>query len=211
MLDKLITRVRGVLLQPRRELPRTIAEPGDVRSVLIPYVLVLVSVGALAQFISHGLIGVYVPPQMLLGMRYGGGFLRSPLPSLIASLLYVGLGCGAWWLFAFLLVKLAPSFGARPDRNAARKAAAYIATPIWLAGALALLQSIPYLGIVSLAGHVAALAYAVFIGMQALPILMGTPESKAVNHTLAALAITTVGYVVALVAVTLVVMAGRVG
>lgn len=198
MGDKLIRRVRGVLLSPREELPRTIAEPGDVRSVLVPYVVVLVAIGAVAQLVSRGLIGVWIPPQLLLGMKYGGGFLRMPLAALFGSLLAMVIGCGAWWLFAFLLLKLAPSFGARSDEDAARKAAAYVATPIWLAGVLALFQSVPYLGIVSVVGHIAALAYAVFIGMQALPLLLGTPEPKAVGHTLAALSITAVAVVIAM-------------
>jgi hypothetical protein len=189
---KLIARVRGVLLSPREELPKTIAEAGDIRSVLIPYVIVLVSIGALAQFISRGLIGVYIAPSVVLGMKYGGGWLRLPVASLISSLAVIVIGCLAWWLFAFLLVKLAPGFKARSDRDAARKAAAYIATPLWLAGALTLLTSIPYLGIVNVIGHLAAFAYAIFIGMQALPLLLGTPEDKAVSHTLAALSITAV-------------------
>jgi hypothetical protein len=197
MGEKLIARVRGVLLSPREELPKTIAEAGDVRSVLFPYVIVLVSIGAIAQFISRGLIGVYIAPSVVLGMKYGGGWLRLPLPSLISSLLFIGIGCGAWWLFALLIVKLAPGFKARSDQNAARKAAAYIATPLWLAGALTLLGSIPYLGIVSAIGHLAAFAYAIFVGMQALPLLLGTPEDKAASHTLAALSITAVIVVVA--------------
>jgi hypothetical protein len=193
----LIARVRGVLLAPREELPKTIAEAGDIRSVLIPYVIVLVSIGAIGQFISRGLIGVYIPPSVVLGMKYGGGWLRLPFASLVNSLLFIAIGCGAWWLFALLLVKLAPGFGARSDEAAARKAAAYIATPLWLAGVLTLLGSIPYLGIVSVIGHLAAFAYAIIIGMQALPVLLGTPEDKAAAHALAALGITAVIVVVA--------------
>jgi hypothetical protein len=197
MGDKLYARVRGVLISPRSELPKTIAEPGDVRSVVIPYVLALVSLGAAAQFVSRGIIGVYVPPQMLLGTKFGGGFLRLPVAALIGSILSIVIGVGAWWLLSFVLLKLAPKFGARSDANGARKAAAYMATPIWLAGALALFQSIPYLGIVTAAGQIAGLAYAVFLGMQTLPLLMGTPEPKAVGHALAGLALTAVAAIVA--------------
>ncbi len=189
----LIARVRGVLLDPRRELPRTIAEAGDVRSMLWPYVLVLVAVGAMARFVATGLIGVYVPPQVLFDrVRYGGGYLRTPVPSLIGAILHVALGVGAWLLLAMVLDKLAPKFGARQDPEAARKAAAYIATPIWLAGALAIFNSIPYLGVLSAIGHIGAVAYSVYLGMQALPLLLGTPEDKAVGHVLAALGLTLV-------------------
>jgi hypothetical protein len=193
MGKRLVARVRGVLLEPRRELPRTIAEAGDLRSVLWPYVIVLVAVGALARFIATGLIGVYVPAQLLFDrVAYGGGYLRTPLPSLIGAILQLAMGVGGWLLLALVLDRLAPRFGARHDEDAARKAAAYIATPIWLAGALAIFHSIPYLGLVSAIGHIAAIAYAVYLGMQALPLLLGTPEDKAVGHVLAALGLTLV-------------------
>jgi hypothetical protein len=187
--ERIVARVRGVMMDPRAELPKAIAEPGDARSVLVPYVVALASVGAIAQFVSRGIIGVWIPPQMLLGVKYGGGFLRMPLPALISSLVSVAIGCGAWWLLAFCIARLAPSFGARSDGDGARKAAAYIATPIWLAGGLALLQSVPYVAIVGVVGHLAALAYAVLVGMQALPLLVGTPEDKAAGHALGSLAI----------------------
>ena len=189
MRDSLIARVRGLLLKPKEELPKTIAEPGDFKS-LLPYVLVLVSVGALSQFISAGIIGKYVPPQVVFGMKIGGGWFRAPIGSLVGAILSVGLGVGVWWFFAFILNALAPSFGARKDEAAALKMAAWTATPIWVAGALAILGSVPYLGWIATLAMIGALVYAVLIGMWGLPLLMGTPESKAPGHILAAMGIT---------------------
>lgn len=195
MLQSLIARVRGVVMTPKQELPRTIAEGGDLKS-LLPYVIVLLSIGAVARFLSAGVIGAYVPPQVVFGMKIGGGFFRSPLGSFVGGLLSIGLGVAGWWLFAFVLNLLAPSFGARSDEAAARKVAAYSATPFWIAGALALFNSIPYLGIVSAIGLLAGLVYSVLVGMWALPLLMGTPESKAPGHILAAMGITFVAVAV---------------
>ena len=189
MRDSLIARVRGLLLTPKEELPKTIAEPGDFKS-LLPYVLVLVSVGALSQFISSGIIGKYVPPQVVFGMKIGGGWFRAPISSLVGAILSVGLGVGVWWFFAFILNALAPSFGARKDDAAALKMAAWTATPIWVAGVLAILGSVPYLGVIATLAMIGALVYAVLIGMWGLPLLMGTPESKAPGHILAAMGIT---------------------
>jgi hypothetical protein len=191
MRDSLIARVRGLLLTPKEELPKTIAEPGDFKS-LLPYVLVLLSIGALAQFISAGIIGTYVAPQAVFGMKVGGGWFRSPIASLVGAIFSVGLGVATWWFFAFILNVLAPAFGARKDEASAYKVAAWTGTPLWVAGALALLGSIPYLGWVARIGQLGALVYAVLIGMLALPLLMGTPESKAPGHILAAMGITLV-------------------
>lgn len=189
MRDSLVARVRGLLAKPKEELPKTIAEPGDFKS-LLPYVLVLVSLGALSQFISAGIIGTYVPPQVVFGMKIGGGWFRAPIASLVGAVLRVGIGVGVWWFFGFILNALAPSFGARKDDAAALKVAAYAATPIWVAGVLAVLGSVPYLGWIAGLAGIGAVVYAVLIGMWALPLLMGTPESKAPGHILAAMGIT---------------------
>jgi hypothetical protein len=195
MLQSLIARVRGVLLHPKQEIPKTIAEAGDVKSML-PYVIVLLSVGAAARFLSGGVIGTYVSPQVVFGMKIGGGFFRMPIASLVGGVLSIGFGVAGWWFFGFILNALAPSFGARKDEFAANKVAAYSATPFWLAGGLALLNSIPFLGIVSTIGLLAGVVYSVLVGMWALPLLMGTPEAKAPGHILAAMGITIVAVAV---------------
>lgn len=189
MPKALIARVRGLLLKPKDELPRTIAEPGDLKS-LLPYVVALVSIGAVARFLSAGVIGTWVAPQIVFGMKIGGGWFRAPIRALFAAIFSVGIGVAAWWFFAFILNLLAPSFGARRDERAAHKAAAWIATPVWLAGAFGVLESVPYLGFVDTLAHIAALVYAVLLGIWALPLLLGTPEGKAPGHVFAAAGIT---------------------
>ncbi|MGZ5158789.1 MAG: YIP1 family protein [Caldimonas sp.] len=181
--------MRGLLLQPKQELPKTIAEPGDFKS-LLPYVLVLLSIGALARFVSAGIIGTYVAPQAVFGMKVGGGWFRTPIASLVGAVFAVGFGVATWWFFAFILNVLAPSFGARKDESSAYKVAAWTGTPIWVAGVLAILGSVPYLDWLALIGQIGALVYAVLIGMWSLPLLMGTPENKAPGHILAAMGIT---------------------
>ena len=189
MRDSLVARVRGLLVRPKEELPKTIAEAGDFKS-LLPYVVVLVSVGALSRFVSAGIIGTYVAPQVVFGMKIGGGWFRAPIASLVGTVFSVAVGVGAWWFLAFILNALAPSFGARKDEAAAYKVAAWTATPIWVAGSLAVLGSVPYLDWLATLAALGAVVYAVLVGMWALPLLMGTPESKAPGHILAAMGIT---------------------
>src|SRR5262245_37408509 len=140
MHDAVVARVRGLFREPKQELPKTIAEGGDFKS-LLPYVLVLLAPGALATFISGGIIGTYMVPTERFGIRVGGGWYRAPGSALVSALELVALGLGGWWVLARVLHRLAPTFGARPDQPAAFKVAAWTATPLFLAGALALLES----------------------------------------------------------------------
>ena len=189
MRDSLVARVRGLLVTPKDELPKTIAEAGDFKA-LLPYVGVLVSIGALSRFISAGIIGRYIAPVSLFGMKVGGQWVRTPIASLVGAVFAVAIGIGAWWFFAFILNTLAPSFGARKDEQSAYKVAAWVATPIWVAGALAVLGSVPYLDWLATLASIGGVIYGVLIGIWALPLLMGTPETKAAGHVLAAMGIT---------------------
>ena len=189
MRDSLVARVRGLLTAPKEELPKTIAEAGDFKA-LLPYVAVLVSIGALSRFISAGIIGRYVAPQVVFGMKIGGGWFRAPIASLVGAIFSVAVGIGAWWFFAFILNALAPSFGARKDEPSAYKVAAWIATPIWVAGGLALFGSVPYADWLATVASLGGVVYGVLVGIWGLPLLMGTPENKAPGHVLAAMAIT---------------------
>jgi hypothetical protein len=189
-------RVRGLFRSPRREVARAATEPGDVRS-LLAYVLPLAVVGPIAIFLSEGVIGTYTAPQaVLFGMRVGGGFIRAPVTALVAASTALALEVGGWWLLAWLLAKLAPQFDGRADAAGARKLAALVATPVWLAGATALFASVPYFAFVEPLAYVAALAYAVLLGVRALPLLFGTPEAKAAGHVIAAAGISFVAVAV---------------
>ena len=131
----------------------------------------------------------------------GGGWFRTPVASLVDALFTLGLGVAGWWFLAFLLNTLAPSFGARQDKASAYKVAAWTATPLWLAGGLAILGSVPYLDWLAIVGLLGALVYSAMLGMWSLSLLMGTPESKAPGHILAAMAIAFVAIVAVATAV----------
>jgi hypothetical protein len=181
-----IARVRALFRTPRRELPRAIAEPGDVRS-LLRYVLPLVAIGGVARFVSEGLIGVYsAPAAELFGMSIGGGMKREPIPALVDALAWCALGLGAWYALARVLAWLAPRMHGRHDADAARKLSAIALTPLWLAGGAALLSSVPYLSLIEPLADVAGLAYGMLLGIWALPFLLATPEADAPAHMLAA-------------------------
>lgn len=204
MLDwkKLVERVRDLLLSPRETLPLTLAESGAPRDVLKPYVLVLAALGPIAGFLSTGVIGMYIPAQSIFNTTIPSMYVRAPVAALLVGALRYGMGIAAWWFLALVLDKLSVSFGGKHDRAGAFKASAATLTPIYLGGALSLFNSVPHLDFLIYVGGVAALAYAVLIGIYAVPLQLSIPEPKAVGHVLASLGITVVATALSYVLVT---------
>jgi hypothetical protein len=191
-LRALATRVRDLLIAPRETLPLTLAEAGGVRDVLIPYVIVLAAIGPIVGFLSMGIIGMYIPAQSIFNTTIPSMYVRSPILALFGGGIRFGLGIAGWWFLAFVLDFLAPRFGGKHDRAGANKAAAAILTPLFLAGASHLFNSVPHLDFLVYIAYMAALAYGVLIGMYAVPLQLSVPEPKAVGHTLASLGIAVV-------------------
>jgi hypothetical protein len=193
-LRALVERVKQLVLAPRETLPLTLAESGDPKAVLVPMVVVLAALGPVAGFLSQGVVGTYVPPQTIFNTTVPAMYVRAPgIAALIAVLRYA-LGIGAWWLLAQVLDKLAPMpmFGGKSDLGGAYKTSAAMLTPIWLAGVLGILSSVPYLDALTFLGGIAGLVYAVLIGIYAVPLHLSVPEPKAIGHVLAALGVTVV-------------------
>jgi hypothetical protein len=192
-VKQLVARVRGLLFAPRRELAKTVDEPSGLRPVLVPYVLVLAAIGPLAHFISLAIIGHYQRLSDLAEPMW----VRAPGMALLFLPIGYGLAIGGWFLYAVLLAQLAPSFGGRADRAIAFKTAALSATPVWIAGVLALGDSLPFVGLLAPVATLGGLVYAVLLGAWAVPLHLHTPEPRAVGHALAALGITIVVSVIA--------------
>jgi hypothetical protein len=186
----LIERVRGVLVDPRRTLPLTLAESGAPASVFFPYVAVLAALGPIAIFLSNGLVGAWHAPVEIFNARIPGGWTRAPLLALLLALAAYVVFVGAWAGLAEAFRWSAPWFGGLRDRGSAWKASAYALTPIWLAGATFLFDSVPYLNWLPGVALVAGVAWAAFVGVVALPLHLGTPDAKAPGHALASLGAT---------------------
>jgi hypothetical protein len=188
-LRESLHRARRILIRPRDALTESIVERGNFWSQL-PYVATLVSGGALMRFLSAGVVGVYQEPQRIFGVEVGGGWVRTPLPSLFEAL-FIGVAMiAAWWLLALMLNLLAPEFDARRDRRGAIKTATAVMTPIAAADALGLLNSLPHVAVIHTFALIAGAGYGGLIGSWALPLLMGTPEAKSASHVVAALGVT---------------------
>jgi len=166
--NRLIERVKAILLTPRTEWPRIAAEATTAQDIYKRYVAPLVAIGIVASFIGHVVVGVPIP---LLGtVRLGIG------TALAAAIVHFGLSLVAVFVIAMIVDALAPTFGGRKDALSALKVTAYSFTPGWVAAILTILPMLgPIAGLIGLYG-----LYLLYLG---LPVLMGAPKEKALGYT----------------------------
>jgi len=126
----LVERVKGIIVSPKMEWPVIAGESGDTGYLFGNYVAILAAIPAVCGFIGLHLFGISVPGIGTLRMT-----IRSEL--LWAGFTYLfSLFAIAIWTLA--VQYLAPPFGGRRNIVGAVKLAAYVPTPYWLAGIVAL-------------------------------------------------------------------------
>ena len=166
--NKLIARVKGILITPKTEWPVVATEPATVAGLYKNYVLILAALAPVTTFISAAAFGIHVP---LLGtMRLGMGVLLTQL------ILTYALGLAMTYIVALIIDALAPSFGGQKDPVQAFKSAAYCYTPVWIIG---ILNIIPGLGILTGLLGLAAAVYAIYLLYIGLPYTMKCPPERA--------------------------------
>jgi hypothetical protein len=178
----MLMRIVRVLIRPKQEWVQTIAEPGDAKTLLVPYVVGLAAILPVAQFIATAVIGEKVT---FLGRV--SAYRTPPVASAVMAALLLAALVGVWIAFALLINLLAPSFQARQDPEAAFKLATYSLTPAWLAGGLAVLSTMHGVaGAVWFIGLVGGVGYSWYLLYTGLPIVLGTPDDKAFAHSFVA-------------------------
>jgi hypothetical protein len=151
--QKLIDRVKNILLTPKTEWPVIAAEPTTVKEVFLNYVMILAAIPAIFAFLSMARISV------IAGLAIG--------------VMSYGIALAVVYLMGFLVNTFATNFGGEKNEAQAMKSAAYAYT----ANAIASIGAvIPFLGIlISLAGA----AYAIYLLYLGLPSTMKCPPEKA--------------------------------
>jgi hypothetical protein len=168
LANRIIERAKAILLTPRTEWPVIAGEATTAQDIYLRYVAPLVGVGVLASLIGGVLIGIPIP---LLGtVRLGLG------AALGGAILHFVLTFVAVFVVAMIVDALAPTFGGRKDALGALKVTAYSFTPAWLATILTIVPALGFVaGVIGLYG-----LYLMYLG---LPVLMRTPEDKALGYT----------------------------
>ncbi len=167
--NKLIERVKAILLTPRTEWPVIATESTTVSDLYLNYIAIVAAIPAIFGFIKGSLIGIDLP--MIGTMRVGiGAGIGGMLLSYALSLVQV-------YVIALIIDALAPTFGAQKNQVQALKVAAYSFTAAWVASVL---QIVPWIGwLIAFAGAV----YSIYLLYLGLTPVMQCPPDKSVGYT----------------------------
>lgn len=163
----LVARAKAILLTPKSEWNVIAAESATIPAILKGYVAILAAVPVIS-----GLIGGQIFGHGMLGVTYRPGLVSAVVGGVVAY----GLAIASVYILAFIIDALAPSFDGVKDRVGAFKVAAYAGTAGWVGGAFTLFPPLSILAM--LAG-----LYGLYLLYLGLPILMKSPEQKALGYT----------------------------
>ncbi len=167
--NKLLARVKAILLTPKTEWPVIAAEETTTGALYKGYIIWLAGIAALAGFIGSSIVGYGVPFLGTFRVGIGVG-LSSAVTGWVLSLVAV-------WLVSLLVDALAPTFGGQKNPVQALKAVAYAYTASWVASIGQIIPGLRWL--ILLAG----LIYGVYLLYLGLPHTMKCPQEKAVGYT----------------------------
>lgn len=167
---KIFARIKAILTKPKTEWPVIAAEPSTIKGLYTGYLVVVVALPAIAQFIRFSLVGFGTPTAMVR-VPIGAGIAQMVLIYLLTLLLV--------YLVTLVVNALAPSFGGQKDTVQAAKAIAYAWTSFWIGGIAVI---VPWIGrLIMLAG----LVYGVYLMYLGLPRTMKCPAEKSAGYTAA--------------------------
>lgn len=163
-INKLIERVKNILLTPKTEWPVIAQEPTDVAKLYTGYIMILAAIPAVINFLAYTFAG-------------------SIFAGLIALILGYALSLGMTFVLAVVIDALAPTFGAQKNQVQALKTAAYANTAGWIGGIFGI---IPILGVLLVW---AAIIYGCVLLYFGLPHTMKSPPDKTVGYFVVVLVI----------------------
>jgi hypothetical protein len=175
----IIDRVKNILLTPKTEWPVIDQEPERLQGLLTKFVLPLLILGAIANFIGYAFSGVDALFVKIKGVHWGLSF----------AIRYLVSGLIGFLIATYVVDALAPSFSSEKNLNKSAQLVAYSNTPAWLAAVFMVVPTLAFFGLIGLYG-----IYLFYIG---LPVLKKTPEDKRIAYMIvAALVIIVVGVAV---------------
>ena len=184
-INKLIGRVKAILMTPKTEWPVIAAEPATVPDLYKNYIVILAAIPAIAGFIKGSLIG-----YGMFGIHYHTPVVAGITGAIVSYVLSLVLV----YVMALIVNALAPSFSGQKDPIQALKAVAYAYTASWIADAGQIIPGIGWL--VAIAGVV----YSIYLLYLGLTPTMKSPVEKAPGYTAVSIIIAVVlGWIIALI------------
>jgi hypothetical protein len=168
-LNKLIERIRRLLLEPKHEWPLIAQEPASVGNLYKNHILILAALPAVLQFLQLSVFGLDIPFAGRTRIDIGTGLLMMGLS--------YGLTLATVYVVALIVDALAPTFNAEKNQVQALKAVAFAYTASWVAS-IGLI--VPVIGILfTVAGGI----YSIYLLYLGLPFTMKCPQDKAAGYT----------------------------
>ena len=164
-----IDRAINILKNPIVELKKVKSEQLSKDYLIKQYIAILAVIPAIAYIIGMGMVGISI-----------GLFGNYKIPigtAVIGGILTYILTIVGFYVTSIVINTLAPNFSSKQDENKAMKLAAYAYTPMLLGG---IFNIIPMLGIIGLL----FMLYGLYILYLGIPLLMETPQDKALNYTI---------------------------
>ena len=188
-INKLIARVKNILLTPKTEWPVIAAETDTVEGLYKNYILIVAALTPVATFIGLVLFGIHIP---FLGTIHVSFF-----SALMQMILGYAVSLGMAFVMALIINALAPGFGGSANQVQALKTAAYSYTAVWVVGVLHILPGVGFLvGLLVIAAAIYAI-YLMYLGLQHT---MKSPQDRAGGYTAVVIIIGIVlGWVLAIV------------
>lgn len=168
-LNKLLARVKAILLTPKTEWPIIAGEPASIGGLYRNYILILAAIPAVFAFLKLSVIGISMPFGGTARIGIGAGLSQLVLGYVLTLVMI--------YVIALIIDALAPTFGGQKDQLQAFKAATYAYTASWIAGIAHILPGVGAL-IVILGG-----LYGIYLLYLGLPHTMKCPEGKAAGYT----------------------------
>lgn len=182
-METMISRVKGIMLEPRatwREIDTEFTKSGEVWG---KYIIPLATIGPIASMVGMFIFGKRVPFTSLTNPVPISTVISAGVATFVLALLSV-------FVLSRIISLLAPGFGGQRNDVQGLKVAAYSSTAAWLGG---IFQILPALNLVSLIFALYSLVL-LYVG---LPIVMKVPKDRAMGYTAVVIIVWIVVYLIA--------------
>lgn len=167
--NKIVARVKNILLTPKTEWPVIAGESETVQSLYLNYILVLAAIPAVFGFIKNSIIG-----NTWFGVTVHTGIGAG----ITGMIVYYVLSLAMVFVMALIIDALAGTFGAQKNQVQALKTVAYAYTASWIAG-VGVILGMGLGALIALAGGI----YSIYLLYLGLPNTMKCPQEKAGGYT----------------------------
>jgi hypothetical protein len=174
-----VRRARALMVTPAAEWDLIAVESASIRSLYVPYVMLLAAIGPVCTLIGFAIFGYPVLGQVTHVSVFS--LIGTAVVSYVLSLLGV-------FIMALIIEAVSPYFGGAKDRIAAFKLAAYFPTAWWLADVFNLFPPLAMLQIIGF--------YSLYTLYRGVPRVMRAPADKAVLFTLVVIIVAIIVYLI---------------